>query len=262
MSKLRVALLTAGLSSGDFELAGDRIMKAAPQLFEFKLVISLSKGNLAEYCPEVSKKYGQYLNESVPGFGFWSWKPELIYRVAQGKFGNVDQVVWIDSGCEINSNFISRRTFKGRVEHASQRGYWLHALNNSELEYSKKSVINQFPDLAEFQLREAQIQANYMHFSSRLAIESLAEWFEIAKQKIENLDFSTEGQEHQNFVTHKSDQSTLSLVLKRHRVYANRFNLPNGHSSKSVLRGLVEPIWIARNRSGESIMPKWVRKLP
>ena len=262
MSKIRVALLSAGLKPSNFELASQRISFDAGSLYGFADILVLNSQNLSEYCPKVFQIYKDLLNEEVKGYGYWLWKPEFILGAMQGRFGKFDQVVWIDSGCEINSNLISRWRFRDRIARTQIQGYWLHALRSSENEYSKSKVKKLFPELSLDAMQSPQIQANYMHFSSQAALQLVQEWHDLSIASISNFNFEISESEHKNFVEHRNDQSVLSLLAKKHGFEQSRLDLPTGRSRRSVVRALTEPVWISRNRNGASVVPTWVRQIP
>jgi len=261
-SKGRIALLTAGLKPENFERASERVLKNSLTLYDFDARLNLRVEALEAYCPKTFQKYKTFLNPTVKGFGFWAWKPEFIYRVAIGQFGQFDQVVWIDSGCEINANIISKQIFAKRIEITENTGYWLHALNSSDKQYSKKNVISQFPKLRESQLRSPQIQANYLHLSTQKALPMIEEWFTKSIENISNIDLNSDLNQDESFIEHRSDQSLLSLIMKNNNVSYSRINLPNGRSVKSSFRGIFQPVWISRNRDGKSIIPKLISRIP
>lgn len=262
MSKIRVVLLSAGLKPSNFELASRRISLDAGSLYEFAEIIVLNSQNISEYCPKVFEAYQDLLNERVKGYGYWLWKPEFILGAMKGRFGNFDQVVWVDSGCEINSNYLSRSRFRRRIVRTQSQGYWLHALKSSDNEYSKSKVKNLFPELSLNAMHSPQIQANYLHFSSQAALQLVQEWHDLSIASISNFNFEISENEHINFVEHRNDQSVLSLLAKKYNFEHSRLDLPTGKTRRSVVRGVTEPVWISRNRSGASIVPTWVRRIP
>lgn len=259
---MKTILLTAGLGERNYSEAAYRLSSQATSLFEFNDILVLNNENFRSICPISYEMYRQYRLEDTPGFGYWCWKPELIHAAINGKFGNFDQVIWMDSGCEVNSNVISRKIFENRIYHTQHCGFWLHALKSSDLMYTKALVISQFPELNREQIESFQFQANYMHFSSERAATSVEEWFTVAKDNIENLTLRTADNESSYFIEHRSDQSILSMVLKRRNVYYNRIDLPSGRSTRSAIRGIFEPVWISRNRGGKSIVPKFIDSIP
>lgn len=258
----KIVLLTAGLAPDNFVRAAKRISIEVRQLYKFSDIHVLGESNLAKYCPTTAKLYGEFLNPEIRGYGYWIWKPEFIYRVLAGEFGSVDQVVWVDSGCEVNANFVSKKVFARRVGATEDSGFWLHALQSTDYEYSKHDVISQFPEVSKLQLRSPQIQANYMHFSRNQGLPIVEEWFSRTTEKISNVNFETLNSENEEFVEHRSDQSILSLTAKSHGITFNRLNLPNGGSRKAMIRGIFEPIWISRNREGKSRIPRAIHWIP
>ena len=262
MVKLKVALLTAGLGSQNFVQASERLISSSKKLYRFDSTFKLESQSLSLYCPRVTDLYGNYLNQFVPGYGFWIWKPEFIYRIAKGQFGKFDEIVWIDSGCEINVNYFSRLIFEYRINKAIETGHWLHALDNSENQYSKKSVKSQFSMLSDKSMAAPQIQANYMHLSIKEAMPLIRDWYRMSINSIRNFDFGVSSDEDEKFIAHRNDQSIFSLIAKKYGYTHARIDLPSGCSYRSVIRGLNEPVWIARNREGRSIIPNWIKLLP
>ena len=260
--KSKVILLTAGLAPKNFRRAANRLKSDANELFEFEAIHVLQAENLEKNCPTVFKTYRTYLNEKTKGYGFWCWKPEFIYRTLKGDFGECNQVVWIDSGCEINSNLITRSIFRARIKSAQENGTWMHAIKSSDFQYSKRSLISQFPSLDIHKLRNPQIQANYLHLSGEVGLSIARKWLELTVSDINNIDLSSSKEESGEFVEHRSDQSILSLVTKSLNRKHNRMNLPNGSTLKSQIRGILEPVWISRNRDGETVVPNFLKKIP
>ena len=61
----------------------------------------------------------------------------------------------------------------------------------------------------------------------------------------------------------KCEQSLLSLAIKsQRRVRAMKVPPAGNRGFKSQLRGVFEPVWLSRNRKGESIIPKWIQHIP
>ncbi len=262
VKKLKIALLTAGLGAEKFERAAKRVIDASTRLYECDELLVLRVNNLERYCPVTAQRYREFLKPEIRGFGYWIWKPEFIYRTLSGEFGRFDQVIWVDSGCEINVNRISKAIFARRIVKTDEKGFWFHALSTSDYQYSKRSVISQFPELSEEQLKSPQIQANYMHLSTHSALPLAEEWFTCATTKISNTNLEFMDNENPTFIEHRSDQSILSLSAKKLRLQYNDINLPDGRSLRSVFRGISEPIWISRNRDGKSLIPKLIRLIP
>jgi hypothetical protein len=61
----------------------------------------------------------------------------------------------------------------------------------------------------------------------------------------------------------KCEQSILSLAIKsQNRVSVMSVPPAGNRGLKSQLRGIFNPVWVSRNRTGESIIPNWIRHVP
>lgn len=245
----KIVFLTAGLGEENFVKAAERIKNGLSVFTPNSQVLMLNNSNLKEFCPEIFQKYGNYLMSEIRGYGYFSWKSEIVYRALQGDFGEYDFVVWIDAGCEINTNYLSRFIFLYWILLSKIRGYVLWSLKTPEPQYSKFDVLKQFKNLKRNQLSD-QIQATFFILNPKKTKALGTKWFTLSLADIKNLDDSksTLG-EAEDFVAHRHDQSLLSLCAKSFGMNKRIRALPTGKSngvgriySKSI------PVWAARNR--------------
>jgi hypothetical protein len=261
MKAKRVALLTVGLGNENYKAAAARIIRQSRELYDFDLTIDLTSSNFSDLCPSTAKIYEKFLNGGSSGYGFWAWKPELVHKVASGAFGPIDQIVWVDSGCELLANAVSRRVFKSRITTTFKGKGWFHTLNSSEFQYSKSLVIEKFPSVEKNALKKPQIQANYFHLNTEKSIKLIEDWYKYSREvNLMNLEIR-EKEEDLSFIEHRSDQSLLSILVKSMSIPVNANNLPTGWTKTSKIRGMVHPVWISRNRTGISIVPKFLERL-
>ena len=45
------------------------------------------------------------LHDNVRGFGYWSWKPEIIKQTLSDKWNDGDQLLYLDAGCNLNRSW-------------------------------------------------------------------------------------------------------------------------------------------------------------
>jgi hypothetical protein len=257
MNTKKIALLTAGLGTENFSAAAERLISQSKALYDFSLKIVLTSSNFSDLCPSTAKIYRKSLDVGNPGYGFWSWKPELVYKVASGAFGAIDQVVWIDSGCELIANSLSKRVFQDRIATTFKDIGWFHALNSNDIQYSKELVIEKLPSIDRKLLEKPQIQANYFHLNALKSIELVEKWYKYSRE-INLMNLETKQEEDSSFKEHRSDQSLLSILAKSMSIPPNASNLPTGQTRVSKIRGIVHPVWVSRNRTGISIVPKFL----
>ena len=166
-------------------------------------------------------------------------------------------ILFLDSGCQINSTYQSRIRFNEYIEMALENEMLLMQLNDesfgfqnlSDSAWTKLSVLNALDSNSEFR-KSNQIQSGII-----LAIKSEK------SQRVANqwLNFCThsnylylidpsEGEEQSpEFIQHRWEQSILSLILKSegiNPIVDETYYFPDWK------KGFDFPIWAMRNRSG------------
>jgi len=256
-------LLTVGFFPVEMATAAKRVENQAKKLYPFAQVIRLSKENIEIYCPKLTSRYPDKLSIKTPGFGYAAWKAEAVYSALSGNYGPCDGVVWVDAGCEINSSIISNGKFRRMLNKAASKGHLAFALNTPEAKFTKKKVWDLFPKSLGVD-PQIQYQATYfMLYGSegkdlaRSIFLPIYENFEIVDPTI------LEEDESEELELAKCEQSILSLAIKsQNRVSVMSVPPAGNRGLKSQLRGIFNPVWVSRNRTGESIIPNWIRHVP
>jgi hypothetical protein len=248
-------LLTAGFGTDDMQGAARRVRAQAVSLGVFNKVVAVTNEDLLEYCPQMSEKYGEYLNTSHKGFGYFCWKIELVHSALAGLFGPCDGVVWVDAGCEIYKSPWTIFRLRHWMRSAEEKGTFVFSLGTPEQDFTKRSLFNLFPELNPSD-RSPQFQATWFMLHGDIGRAIAKEWLRIALLGIETLDLSQSPKgEIQTFVEHRNEQSIFSLTLKKFGVKERKYQFYSGtHSFKSRSIARILPIWSARNRSEKSII--------
>jgi len=246
--------VTAGMQPKNFNEAAKRVEQEVLKLNTFSQILNFGVGDLPNACPQTYEKYGKYLNEHSKGFGFYSWKPEIVHSVLSGKYGECDGIVWIDGGCEIFSTHWTRRILRFQLEEAEQLGYLVYELQTPESQFTKRRVFKEFRKLDERDM-SGQIQANHFFLCGQLGRLISDKWLEKSLTNINLLDDSlSSGGESRDFIEHKCDQSILSLVIKSMgAIHRMRVPRAGNRGIVSQLKAINTPVWVARNRSGRTI---------
>jgi len=250
----KVGLITAGLGSKNHIEAGRRVARTAKKLSFLSSIESFEESDLKEFAPRVSNKYAKILNSETKGFGYFAWKPEFVLSALR-KY-ELDLVIWVDAGCELNINFLSKLKFNAQVKKALKRGYYFYDLDYPEESYTKRDVQNKFPSV---QGQTRQVQATYFMIS-KSHLDLIEKWTHYVLEDLKNIDLSPSLQEEsKGFVEHRFDQSLLSLIVKSESFKISR-RPPSGgvNSLRSLVRSLPEPIWTIRNRTGDSQVKKQI----
>lgn len=249
-------LVTASFGGDNFRASAERMLRQANRLHLFEQVVHVTEANLPEFAPLIWDKYQKYLVPNSVGYGFYSWKSEIVYTVlkANPDFG----VMYIDAGCEINTNFIARQRLKFFMMKA-KNGHFFHVLNYPEKAYTKNKVMEYF-QLSPRDRESPQIQATWFLLSGNLGREISRKW---SSSTLESIQLSNDeiGIEDESFIQHRYDQSLLSCVVKSLRIQPTTHRpcfLPV--SFKSRVRCFIHPVWSARNRSGIPIQSKGLER--
>jgi len=250
-------LITAGFGGAEMEGAALRVKAQAQSLGLLNQVIAITTDDLAKACPLVWEKYSKYLNTSHKGFGYFSWKVELVYGALHGYFGDFDGVIWVDAGCEIFNSPWTRIRLKRWMQSAEKTGTFLYTLDTPEQDFTKALAFEEFSDLDPGD-RSPQIQATWFMLHGKTGRDISQKWLDVSLKGIELLDLSPSPKgEVSTFVEHRNEQSLISLTSKFFGIIPqNYFPLPGGSVFGSFVRAINHPIWVSRNRSSTTCIPR------
>jgi len=258
----RWLLITAGLGSEHFEASARRVALSARKFPILHKVVSLDTEQTYQLCSQVRQKYPDQFKLDVRGFGFMAWKAEVVDKALGGHFGEVDGVLWVDGGCEIFASLWTEKKLKKILKTAEQSGLYAFTLDTPEYRYTKKFLLDKYLDVPNI-LNSPQIQTTWFALYGTVGRRISAEWKSRTLEDFRNLDTSPSPQgEYKGFIENRYDQSIFSLVCKSLGVKpAANFNVSGGNGFLSLIRALRYPIWASRNRTGQSIIPRFVTRI-
>lgn len=252
-------VLTAGFGGENFRAAAERVVRDASRFDCVGLAKAVFEEDLPRVCPQTVSKYSIYLNSSHHGYGYFSWKPEIVVRGLEGHWGDYEGVIWIDAGCEVYATEFTQIRLNCWLQKSRKIGVFSFSLSTPENSFTKRDTFELFSNLNAGDSSN-QIQATWsiFHKSSVLIAK---EWLEKAQVEINYLDLSpSKSFERSDFVEHRFDQSLLSLTLKSNHILPSKLVPAAGKSGfRSILRASLQPIWTSRNRSGVSLIPPILR---
>jgi hypothetical protein len=251
-------IITAGLGDKEYEDAAHRVSNQSRSLFQWEKQIVLTSGNLSELCPTIFSNHRAILNSSIKGYGYMAWKAEIVFRALNNEYGECDGVVWVDAGCEANSNTFSRYSLKRKIKNCKKYGAAVFTLDTPEREYTKQDAFLEFPEINPNDTT-GQIQTTNFFLYGNHGRAIAKRWFEVVKDSQLMIDESiSKNGEIQDFKIHRHDQSIFSLSCKSHKTFHVFGTLTTGIGSwKSRARGFFSPFWASRNRTGKTLVPRW-----
>jgi hypothetical protein len=262
LSESRWLVLTSGMGSEDFEAAAARVVSQATRLPGVTRAIAVTTKDLPEVCPKTTEMYGHLQNRAHRGWGYWAYKSEIIARAFEGYWGDFDGYIWIDSGCEVFVNPISAQRFLRFKQRALQTGASVFTLKTPESLYTKNLLFREFSDLNPSDSTD-QIQNTFYLLSGDKGKKIANRWLKTTLISTSHSDDSISVEtEPIGFVRNTGDQSVFSLVCKSEGVTPMKYTPATGSNSYiGKIRALSHPIWVSRNRTGSSIIPKFLQKL-
>jgi len=185
-------------------------------------------------------KHGDFIQSNARGYGYWLWKPYLIYerlrRINEGDF-----LVYCDAGCTINPRGLKRFQEYKEILDASPLGIIAFQLTHLEKTYTKRKVYSHFGSKPEDDT-QYQCSANVIMIKKTArSIDTIRQWYEIASHH--DLINDTREDEHPEFKDHRHDQSIWSMLVRENAVvFPDETYFGNGYWDERF------PFWAKRNR--------------
>ena len=183
-------------------------------------------------------QHSKFINNNKKGYGYWLWKPYIILKTME-MLKDGDIIMYIDSGCEIDSN--NSINIKKYFNYVVNDYIIMTSTYLTEKEWNKMDLILKLNMNEDKYLNTFQYQAGilliYVYNTTRKLIN---EWYNIACDYHMIDDSPSINKNLNKFIEHRHDQSIFSLLIKK-------YNLDNKKS-------LINLVHVIKNRSGKSKM--------
>jgi hypothetical protein len=247
-------MISVGVGNKSFNLAADRVVSQAVSMGTFDKCIALKDPDVLRLVPDLKSRLFDDNGDVTVGYGFYSWKSRISKLALDGEFGEYDNLLILDAGCEIFKSSASLLMLRKYMLASLSQGVLAFTISTPESLFTKKSLFSKFPNLDSGDIT-GQFQSGILFFSGAAGREAVKLWDEIVWQDVANVD-ETLGGERDDFCLHRHDQSVLSLVLKSLGIVpplSKPMGLPRGF--RSMFACYLQPVWWARNRTGDSQVP-------
>jgi len=213
------------------------------------------------FSPEFRRTFRNKLSRNVRGFGYWCWKPELIYdTLLQLDWG--DLLLYLDAGCHLNSRGRWRLEQYFSLLNESEIGMVGFqaeepSYSNSPLEHDGRTLFDQpnykwiKGDLFDhFGVRENKRFTHSQAIGAGIilvrkceaSLSIVDEWRSIIRTNFSLLDDSPSiSSNFEGFIEHRHDQAIFTLLCLKHDVpllSAYEYWYP-----KKVANAVLEPDW-------------------
>lgn len=252
--------ITAGIGSDDLYLAAERLTGQVAQLNIFDKYVIVNERDLPEIAPWLFDWYSIEELKTLRGYGFYAWKAAIAKAATEGYWGIAEVVCYLDAGCEVLPGRRSKRLMLGWVNKAKRIGVVGFSSFAPEWKFTKSELLKLFPS-SENDLASHQFQSGTWLLSGPFGKTIAAEWNQISSTS-ESMTNDKYEEEVPGFIAHRHDQSIFSMVLKKHSFEPENLLTPYPKNKFFAnLTAIRSPIWAARNRSGNTLIPMYVRVL-
>lgn len=189
------------------------------------------------------RKHNKFIKESLRGWGYWIWKPYIIYKRMED-LDNNDVLLYADSGCEIDIK--KKDKIKKLIEDVKKENLIgsypskKHHPFLMEKKWNKMDVLKYFNiendnDILNTNQRQASA---IMIVKNDKTMSFLKEWYEICSNNYNLIDDSPSIEKNfEVFEQNRHDQSIFSILSKKHDIFSKMITIEDS-------------IEIIRNRSG------------
>jgi hypothetical protein len=257
--KTNTIFLTFGDGSADIKAAASRLTSQAADLGIFTKIVQLDSNTLATN----SSEYRNFLPELPKLFDgpehFRATKPFILNAALFGKFGNFDQIIYADSGCEIISNMFSRLRLRRTLQTAQHLQIGLaQEIPYLEKNFTKKKTM-QYLDPTSSLENTYQLQSTVILLNNNDAAKKFtSEWMKLSHPDLELWQDSKIPE--LELIGHRHDQSIFSILWKRNRYSVRKFYWDGARDRNKVIDFLTSSyaIQAIRNRNGATSISKLI----
>lgn len=190
-----------------------------------------------------------FMKSNTRGFGFWLWKPMIVLDFLE-KNPEIDFIVYLDSGCDINYNEQSKNQFESYFSLLEKSQCICFAMELIEGDWTKREIINQLA-VTEREISSPQILGGVFMMERNFAVRFCLNWLEnMRTSNYTLLDNSFDPViQTKNFKEPRHDQSIFSILIKREKQVSILRSEDHVYFHPKWDSGTNFPFWTSRNKS-------------
>lgn len=214
ISEMKITFVTFGDGSEDLKAAARRLGGQAYEAGWFDIIRTYSSDDLRKIDLNWFARNKGFLSKNKRGFGYWIWKPKIIYEELS-RLGDGDILVYADAGYEI-SRFAKKR-FTEYVSLAKLKGVLTFSLGHEIGAWTKGDTLARFGVHADSEdCGLSQSHAGLIIISrNRLTMQFFYAFDQICNE--DDYRYITDAPSSisncRNFIEHRHDQAVFSLLL-------------------------------------------------
>lgn len=165
--------------------------------------------------PAFQREFQDKLKRSVPGYGYWVWKPQIILQ-ALNKMQAGDLLVYLDNGSHLNPDGARRLNDYLEIAQDSSTGILAFQLDFPESDWCKEDLFARIEQEYPPSRDSNQVQAGAIVFHHRESVVAFLEkWLSIFREDFTLVDDTPSTLPNgPEFKAHRHDQAVFSLLAK------------------------------------------------
>jgi hypothetical protein len=251
----KIHFITFGGPTSNYHDAVNRLCSQAKKFELFDNITGYTENDLLNDT-DFWMKHKQFISSHSRGFGYWIWKPYLIYKKLM-EIDEGDILLYLDSGCELNPQ--GKPRFLELVEKTINKLIIGTTSSSDDVYYTKMDLVKYMQMESHSSLKKNHMQACALMMLNCSEIKNLFnEYYDLCNNYNLIDDSPSIINNHNGFIEHRHDQSVFNLLVKKYNLINYDMDPTDwgyGYTSKQsyINHGLNFPIWTCRNRSGKSM---------
>jgi hypothetical protein len=254
-------------ASSDLEKSLNRISNEARNLNFYDSILSYTESDLDSNFKAI---FNTYLKYGVRGFGYWSWKPQVILQVLN-EMEDGDILQYSDVGCYLNKKGLDRLCQYFELTKKTEKGIlaFQNKLPEYPLKYDGREMLNYLEyewvkgDLIDyFNVRNNAKIINTPTIGATVlfirkceqSVKLINEWLNVIKYDFHFIDDTkSKSPNMDGFIEHRHDQSIFSILCKLNNVEtlsAYEYYYPSKTNKNTPDWSMLSnfPIWAKRDK--------------
>ncbi len=247
-------LVTFGDGSFAMRAAAKRLVRQGQNTGLFSTTEFWTLGSLRDLDRNFFDSIESFVSEHPRGLGYWVWKPKILLETMLSlPLGEI--VIMLDAGCQLNVNSESIARLNTYTQYVEEYGALFMQLQNGQFEivdlsdnaWTKIEVLSLLDPTSKIRFT-GQIQSGIILIKNTPSNQNfVSNWLQLCTQDTFALLDSMTTDKREGFVSHRWEQSILSLLVKG----SNFKILPDEtYFAPDWVKGAPFPIWAMRNRTG------------
>lgn len=208
-----IVLITFGGKTQGYRNRVHKVCQQAKTLNFFTTIIGFTDFDLMVNA-DFWTQHGDFLETNPRGYGFWLWKSYLVSSVLDMLNEN-DILIYVDAGCEVNSQGIERLNEYIQMLDYSDYGVLVFQMPHIEKKWTKSALLNYLNSDKKAKNTGQCVGGIHLWKKNEHSIHVSKKWYEICCI-YELINDTRSSHESASFIDHRHDQSILSLLVKKY----------------------------------------------